>query len=97
LEMTVRDDRKLVEIWLTNAEKNDPKIQEGLKDIYDKYRNTKYTVAVFQSGKATYTKTPATCCCTTAGAWHARKWRRRVPRRRLQQTPNPTLPQILPL
>jgi len=51
LEMIVRDDRKLVEIWLTNAEKNDPNVREGLKDIYDKYKNTKYTVAVFQSGK----------------------------------------------
>ena len=51
MEMIVRDDRKLVEIWLTNAEKNDPKVREGLKDIYDKYKNTKHTVAVFQSGK----------------------------------------------
>ena len=52
MEMIVRDDRKLVEIWLTNAEKNDPNVREGLKDIYDKYKNTKYTVAVFQSGKS---------------------------------------------
>jgi len=37
LAMIVRDDRKLVEIWLTNAEKNDPNVREGLKDIYDKY------------------------------------------------------------
>jgi hypothetical protein len=39
-----------VEIWLTNAEKNDPALKAGLQDIYDKYKPKKYTVAVFQSG-----------------------------------------------
>lgn len=50
MEMNVRDDRKIVDIWLTNAEKNDPKIREGLKTIYDKYKKQKYLVAVFESG-----------------------------------------------
>ena len=31
MEMNVRDDQKLVEIWLTNAEKIDPVLREGLK------------------------------------------------------------------
>jgi hypothetical protein len=51
LEMNVRDDKKLVEIWLTNAEKIDPVLREGLKEIYAKYKTKKYMVAVFESGK----------------------------------------------
>ena len=51
MEMNVRDDQKLVEIWLTNAEKIDPVLQEGLKEIYAKYKTKKYMVAVFESGK----------------------------------------------
>jgi len=42
LEMNVRDDQKLVEIWLTNAEKIDPVLREGLKEIYAKYKTKKY-------------------------------------------------------
>ena len=50
MEMNVRDDKQLVEIWLTNAEKKDLALREGLKDIYDKYKKKKYLVAVFESG-----------------------------------------------
>ena len=48
--MNVRSDRKLVDIWLTNAEKNDPKIRSGLQDIYSKYKKENYLVVVFTSG-----------------------------------------------
>ena len=51
MEMNVRDDKQLVEIWLTNAEKKDLALREGLKDIYDKYKKKKYLVAVFESGE----------------------------------------------
>lgn len=51
MEMNVRDDKRLVEIWLTNAEKKDPCIRTSLKDIYDKYKKEKYLVAVFESGE----------------------------------------------
>ena len=51
LEIHVRDDRGLVEIWLSNAEKKDPSLREGLKGIYDKYKKKKYLVAVFESGE----------------------------------------------
>ena len=51
MEMNVRDDQRLVEIWLTNAEKIDPVLREGLKEIYAKYKTNKYMVAVFESGK----------------------------------------------
>lgn len=51
MEMDVRDDKKIVEIWLTNAEKNDPVLREQLKDVYAEYKAKKYMVAVFESGK----------------------------------------------
>ncbi len=51
MEMNVRDDKKIVEIWMTNAEKIDPVLREGLKEIYAKYKAKKYMVAVFESGR----------------------------------------------
>ena len=52
MEFHVRDDKKIVEIWLTNAEKNDPVLREKLKDVYAEYKAKKYLVAVFESGSA---------------------------------------------
>ena len=51
MEMNVSDDKQVVEIWLTNAEKKDLALREGLKDIYDMYKKKKYLVAVFESGE----------------------------------------------
>ena len=50
MEMNVYDDKKLVDIWLTNAEKNDQELREKLKPIYAKYHKKKYRVTVFESG-----------------------------------------------
>ncbi len=50
MEMNVRDEQKTVDIWLTNAEKNDPAIRRSLEDIYREYQQKKYLVAVFESG-----------------------------------------------
>ena len=51
MQMNVRDEQKLVEIWLTNAEKQDRELRAGLKDIYDSYKKKKYLVAVYESGE----------------------------------------------
>ena len=51
LEMNARDDKQMVEIWLTNAEKKDPELRAGLKDRCDKFKKKKYLVAVFESGE----------------------------------------------
>lgn len=51
MEINIRDESKLVEVWLTNQEKNDPKVQEKLKPLYAQYKAKKYMVAVFQSGE----------------------------------------------
>ncbi len=51
MEMNVIDDKKLVEIWLTNAEKKDLALRESLKSVYAKYKKKNYLVAVFESGE----------------------------------------------
>lgn len=51
LEMRVHDDKKLVEVWLSKAEKDDPRIQAELVTLYAQYKSGKYMVAVFQSGE----------------------------------------------
>ena len=51
MEINVKDEKRWVEIWLSNAEKRDPVLRESLKDIYDKFKKKKYLVAVFESGE----------------------------------------------
>lgn len=51
MELNVRDEQQLVEIWLTKAEKKDQELRAGLKDIYDMYNKKKYLVAVYESGE----------------------------------------------
>ncbi len=48
--MNVKDDKQIVEIWLSNAEKNDKQIRDSLQVVFDKYKKKKYMVAVFESG-----------------------------------------------
>ena len=50
MEINVRDDRKLVEIWLTSKEWQDQTCAAGLTPLFQQYRAKKYTVAVFLSG-----------------------------------------------
>lgn len=51
MEINVKDEKRMVEIWLSNAEKRDPVLRESLKDIYDKFKKKKYLVAVFEYGE----------------------------------------------
>ena len=50
MEIQVRDDMKLVTLWLTRAEQEDSALKEKLKQIYDYYKAMKYMVAQFHSG-----------------------------------------------
>lgn len=50
--MEVREQSKIVELWLTNEEKNDPSFRESLKPLYQQYKDQKYLVAVFLSDEA---------------------------------------------
>ena len=50
MQMSVNENRKTVEIWLTRAERDNPAFMESLKPIYKKYREQKYLAVVFLSG-----------------------------------------------
>ena len=50
MKLNVKDDKKIVEIWLTNAEQEDKKLRQSLMPLYAKYKREKYKVAVFLSG-----------------------------------------------
>ena len=47
----MRDSDKTVEVWLTREEKQDIKLRERLKTVYQKYRANQFLVAVFESGE----------------------------------------------
>ena len=49
--MEIRDESKIVELWLTRKERDDPAFRESLKPIYQEYKEQKYFVAVFLSGE----------------------------------------------
>ena len=51
MEMNVLDKTKDVEIWLTRAEKNDPRLRAQLKDVYAEWKRNGYFVTVFESGE----------------------------------------------
>lgn len=63
MEINIRDDRKIVEIWLTNAEKNNPELREKLKPFYPKWANAKYLVVVFLSGEQDLVKGTSALLC----------------------------------
>lgn len=51
----VKEASKIVAVWLTKGEENDPQVQAELKSIYDKYYSKKrtknsYTVSVYHCG-----------------------------------------------
>ena len=48
--MEIREQNKIVELWLTREERDDSAFRESLKPIYQQYKNQKYLVAVFLSG-----------------------------------------------
>ena len=50
MEINVRDDIKIVEVWLTREEKRNIVLREGLKPLCREYKEKKYLVAVFESG-----------------------------------------------
>lgn len=77
MEMNVRDDKKLVEIWLTNAEKIDPVLREGLKEIYAKYKAKNTWWPCSSPARAICTKTRGICCSTTGAAAPKRPCSRR--------------------
>lgn len=79
MEITVNKDKKIVEVWLTNAEQEDASISARLKQLYAKYQNTDYTVAVFKSGKRdVYQSVLDLCKYNQMRAAVAQKYRERM-------------------
>jgi len=52
MEINVNENKKIVEVWLSNEEKNNSLTKEKLRELYEKYKKTKYLVAVYESGSA---------------------------------------------
>lgn len=50
MEINVNDSSKIVEIWLSNQEKQDAALRQQLRPLYRAYASKKYLVAVLQSG-----------------------------------------------
>ena len=50
MKIEVDEEKKIVSIWLTKAERDDEKIAESLKSTYAEWKQKKYLVAVFKSG-----------------------------------------------
>lgn len=50
MEINARDDVRILEVWLTQEEKQNPALRELLKPLYREYKEKKYLVAVFESG-----------------------------------------------
>ena len=63
MEIKVNNAERIVEIWLTNVEKNDEALKEQLKSVYEKYHAKKYLVAVFQSGSQELSPTTSNLLC----------------------------------
>lgn len=49
--MEIREQNKIVELWLTREERDDSTFRESLKPIYQQYKDQNYLVAVFLSGE----------------------------------------------
>lgn len=51
MDIQIHEFGKIVAVMLTHAEQADKAIKARLKELYAQYKGTKYTVAVFLSGK----------------------------------------------
>ena len=51
MKMSVDEEKKIVELWLTAAEQNDTALMESLKLLYEAWRERQYRPVVFRSGR----------------------------------------------
>lgn len=52
MKIHLNNESKIIELWLSSKEKNDPIVRASLKPICQRYKEQKYLVAVFLSGEA---------------------------------------------
>lgn len=63
MHIDVKQESKLVEVWLTNAEQQDRQLLEQLKPLYKEYKDKGFLVAVFHSGHHDLTDTTSNLLC----------------------------------
>ena len=51
MQTKIHEPTQIVEVMLTHAEQADEAVKKQLNEVYARYKGTKYTVAVFFSGK----------------------------------------------
>ena len=51
MEIDIRENQKIVGIWLSKGERDGPELRDTLRNICAEYGLRKYTVAVFKSGE----------------------------------------------
>ncbi|MCL2109495.1 MAG: hypothetical protein FWH20_09165 [Oscillospiraceae bacterium] len=54
MQITPNHNDKIVEVWLTNQDKQNTKLRQYLKPLYADYKKQGYTVAVFSSGQSDF-------------------------------------------
>lgn len=50
MEIHLNQDKKIAEVWLTNADQKNSQLQDQLKNIYKDFKKQGFLVAVFRSG-----------------------------------------------
>jgi len=63
LEINVRSESKIVEIWLTREEGRDARLLEELKPMYRMYKEQGYLAAVYESGNRDLWETASDLLC----------------------------------
>ena len=51
MQTKIHEPTQIVEVMLTHAEQADEAVKKQLNEVYARYKGTRYTVAVFFSGK----------------------------------------------
>ena len=51
IELNIHDEQKYVSVWLTKAEAANNALRESLQPLYSEYKQKKYRVVVFESGR----------------------------------------------
>ena len=73
MEMTVKDERKLVEIWLTNAEKSDPFYAPACRASMTHTKRKSIWWQFLSLEIATFMNRRGICCFITVRDWRSRK------------------------
>ena len=63
MEINIRNDIKMVELWLTKSERQDAKLRSDLKVLYQGFKESGYQVTTFLSGDQDLADTTSGLIC----------------------------------